>query len=50
MIEDPKKPNSSAIAQNIKSELCTGIKSPFVCVPFRNPFPKNPPEPIPIRD
>ena len=46
----PKNPHSSPTVQNIKSVLCSGTKSNLVCVPFRNPFPNNPPDPIAIFD
>ena len=48
--EDPKNPNSSPITEKIKSVLCMGTKLSPVCVPFKNPLPKNPPEPIAILD
>ena len=40
----------SPMVQKIKSVVCAGTKSNFVCVPFKNPFPINPPEPIAIFD
>ena len=46
----PKNPHSSPTVQNIKSVLCSGTKSNLVWVPFRNPLPKNPPDPIAILD
>ena len=49
-IKLPKNPHSSPIVQKIKSVLCSGTKSKRVCVPFTNPFPNKPPEPIAIFD
>ena len=46
----PTNPHSSPTVQKIKSVLCSGTKSNLVCVPFRKPFPKKPPDPIAILD
>ena len=46
----PEKPHSSPIVLKIKSVCCSGTKSPFVWVPWRNPLPFKPPEPIAIID
>jgi len=42
--------HSSPTVQKIKSVLCSGTKLYFVCVPWRNPLPQNPPEPMAMRD
>ena len=47
---EPINPHSSPIVQKIKSVLCSGTKLNFVCVPFKNPLPNKPPEPIAIFD
>ena len=44
----PKKPNSSPRALNIKSVCCSGINCKEVSLAFNKPVPKNPPEPIAI--
>ena len=36
------------MVQKIKSVLCSGTKLNLFWVPPKNPFPKNPPEPIAI--
>ena len=46
--DEPTKPHSSPTVQNIKSVSCSGTKLNLVCVPFKNPLPKTPPEPIAI--
>ena len=47
---DPKKPHSSEMVVKIKSVSCSGTNFPLVWVPFKNPLPKNPPDPIAIFD
>ena len=44
----PRKPHSSPMVQKMKSVLCSGTNPNVVWVPFRNPLPKRPPEPIAI--
>lgn len=46
----PTKPHSSPTVQKIKSVLCSGTNLNLVCVPFKNPLPANPPEPMAILD
>ena len=48
--ELPQKPKFSPTEVKIKSVCCSGTKSPWVCVPFKKPFPQKPPEPIAIFD
>ena len=50
VIIEPIKPHSSPMVQKMKSVLCSGTKLNLVWVPPKNPFPKNPPEPIAILD
>ena len=44
----PISPNSSAITEKIKSEWLSGIKSSWLCVPDKYPFPVSPPDPIAV--
>ena len=46
----PTSPSSSAITEKIKSEWLSGIKSNWLCVPDRYPFPVNPPDPMAVWD
>ncbi len=46
----PNSPNSSANTANTKSVVRSGMKSRWVCVPFNQPLPNQPPEPTAIVD
>ena len=44
----PARPHSSHKTEKIKSVLLSGKNNNLFCVPFKNPLPKKPPEPIEI--
>ncbi len=46
----PRKPNSSAITENIKSVVLSGKKSNCPWLPLSQPFPNIPPDPMAIFD
>ena len=49
-IKPPIKPSSSVKKEKMKSVVYSGRKLKWLCVPFNNPFPQNPPDPIAILD
>ncbi len=46
----PKNPHSSHKTEKIKSVLLSGKNLSLFCVPFKNPLPNKPPDPIAIID
>ena len=46
----PINPHSSENTAKIKSVCFSGINSKCVCVPFKNPLPESPPEPMAMVD
>ena len=50
MITTPTNPNSSARIEKIKSVVLSGRKSSWPWLPFSQPFPNKPPEPMAIFD
>ena len=47
-VAEPTNPCSSPTVQKIKSVSCSGTYFSFVCVPFKKPLPKSPPDPMAI--